>query len=79
MQKTNLTPDQKAAFLPFGGGSRVCLGLHLAYIELRLAAAMFFRECRGATISDCMTDDMMEFENHFLIAPKSHCCYITLR
>ncbi|KAF9698457.1 hypothetical protein EKO04_003425 [Ascochyta lentis] len=79
MNKSSMTAQQKAAYMPFGGGSRVCLGIHLAYMELRLAAAMFFKQCRGAKLSDCMRDEMMEMENHFLISPKGHCCWISLR
>jgi cytochrome P450 len=73
-----LSAQQKAAYMPFGGGSRVCLGIHLAYMELRLATALFFRQCRGAKLSDYMQDEMMEMDNRFLIAPKGHCCYVTL-
>ncbi|KAJ4335560.1 hypothetical protein N0V95_008874 [Ascochyta clinopodiicola] len=78
MNKSSMTAQQKAAYMPFGAGSRVCLGIHLAYIELRLAAAMFFRQCRGAKLSDCMRNEMMEMDNRFLIAPKGHCCWISL-
>lgn len=74
-----LTAQQKAAFMPFGGGSRICIGIHLAWIEIRVAAALFFRQCRGARLSDSMDDDMMEMDSRFLVAPKGGCCYITLR
>ncbi|KAG7293498.1 hypothetical protein NEMBOFW57_003550 [Staphylotrichum longicolle] len=67
---SSLSPTQKTAFHPFGAGSRVCLGVHLAYLEMRLAVALFFRTCRGARISDSMTDEMMKEDNRFLIAPK---------
>jgi cytochrome P450 len=40
--KSNMTAQQKAAYMPFGGGSRVCIGLHLAWMELRFGAALFF-------------------------------------
>jgi cytochrome P450 len=78
LNKSTMSALQKASYMPFGGGSRVCIGIHLAYMELRLAAALFFRECRGAKIADCMQDEMMEMDNRFLISPKGHCCYITL-
>ncbi|KAG9381754.1 cytochrome P450 [Pyrenophora tritici-repentis] len=78
LNKAAMTPAQKASFMPWGGGSRTCIGLHLALIEIRLATALFFRECRGAKISECMRDEMMELENTFLVAPKSHCCYVSL-
>lgn len=78
IDKSIMTPAQKTAMHPFGAGSRACIGIHLAWIELRLGAAMFFRHCRGARLAPCMTDEMMEFDNQFLIAPKGHCCFIIL-
>jgi cytochrome P450 len=75
----SLTVQQKAAFMPFGGGSRICIGIHLAWMEIRIAAALFFRQCRGAKLSECMDDAMMEMDSRFLVAPKGGSCYITLR
>ncbi|KAF9773343.1 hypothetical protein IL306_008876 [Fusarium sp. DS 682] len=78
MDKSKLTAAQKTALSPFGAGSRTCIGLHLAWMELRLGAALFFRECRGAKLGPDMTDEIMEMENRFLIAPKGHKCIIKL-
>ncbi|KAJ4322473.1 hypothetical protein N0V84_004829 [Fusarium piperis] len=78
IDKSRVTAAQKTAMSPFGAGSRICIGLHLAWMELRLATALFFRECRGARLHPEMTDEMMEMDNRFLIAPKGHCCKIQL-
>ncbi|KAL4948459.1 cytochrome P450 [Aspergillus filifer] len=66
------------AFSPFGAGARVCLGIHLAEMELRLAAAEFFRECAGARLAWGTTEETMRPENYFLIAPVGHRCEVTL-
>ncbi|RAL12599.1 cytochrome P450, partial [Aspergillus homomorphus CBS 101889] len=72
------TQAMKDATLPFGGGSRVCLGIHLARIELRLATAMFFRRFPQARVSNrCgMSEADMVMESFFLMAPKGHRCLI---
>ncbi|PWY77260.1 sterigmatocystin biosynthesis P450 monooxygenase [Aspergillus sclerotioniger CBS 115572] len=61
---------------PFGHGSRGCLGIHLAWMELRLAAAEFFRECRGVRLAPSATWESMKPENYFLISPCGHRCEI---
>ncbi|TVY93351.1 putative sterigmatocystin biosynthesis P450 monooxygenase [Lachnellula willkommii] len=70
------TQNMKDAFMPFGGGSRICLGMHLAYAEMALSVAKFFRACPTATIKT--KDKDMEVENNFLIAPKGRKCDIGL-
>ena len=71
-----MTAQQKSAFGPFGGGTRVCLGIHLAEMELRHGLAEFFRECREITLSELTTPESMEMENYFLISPKSKRCFV---
>ena len=68
----------KAAWAPYGAGSRICIGQNLANMELRLATAAFFRECRGATLAESTTPESMEVENTFLIAPKGHACKVII-
>ncbi|ORY14583.1 cytochrome P450 monooxygenase-like protein [Clohesyomyces aquaticus] len=72
------SPDAKLAFHPFGAGARSCVGIHLARMELRYAVAFFFRECKRMRLCESVTEESMEFENFFLIAPKGHRCEVTL-
>lgn len=73
-----ISPAAKKAFHPLGAGSRVCLGMHLAYMELRLASAEFFRKCKGAKLAAETTEKTMEMENYFLVTPRGHKCEIIL-
>ncbi|KAF9631187.1 hypothetical protein BFW01_g2049 [Lasiodiplodia theobromae] len=72
------TSPSSMSFQPFGTGTRICLGLHLALMELRLAAALFFRELKGARLAERTTPESMDVVNYFLIMPKDHHCYIRL-
>lgn len=78
MAEGNLTPTQKKVYLPFGGGTRMCLGINLAYLELRLGLALFFRECRGARLSENMSSDDMLPDHFFVSSPKGRRCLIRL-
>jgi cytochrome P450 len=56
----------------------VCLGMHLAYIELRLGLAYFFRAFPNARVStlEGMTNDDMKQALHFISSPQHHRCLI---
>lgn len=55
----------------------VCLGLHLARLELRMTIAHFYRAFpTGVRLADGMTDGDMEMENYFLIQPKARRCMV---
>ncbi|TGO09964.1 hypothetical protein BTUL_0149g00430 [Botrytis tulipae] len=71
--------DFKTAHHPFGAGSRTCIGLHLARMEMHLVLAKLFRECKGIRIASSQDDEGMEIENFFLIGPKGHRCALTMR
>lgn len=73
-----VSPLAKSVFHPFGAGTRVCIGIHLARMELRLATARFFQECRGAKLAASTTDESMKPVNFFLIAPTAHKCEIVM-
>ncbi|TQN68123.1 putative sterigmatocystin biosynthesis P450 monooxygenase [Colletotrichum shisoi] len=70
--------EQRQAFIPLGAGARVCIGQHLAMMELRLATAVFFRRCRGAKLSDGMPQDSMDMVDYVLLSPKRKRCDVVL-
>ncbi|KAJ4418349.1 hypothetical protein N0V82_005630 [Gnomoniopsis sp. IMI 355080] len=72
------TKDMKDTMMPFGGGSRICIGIHLARLEMRLATARFFRSFPNAKIStkEGMCDDDMEQVLFFLGPPKGRRCLV---
>ncbi|KAI0114408.1 cytochrome P450 [Nemania sp. FL0031] len=76
----NPTEAMKDLFLPFGGGSRICIGLHLARIELRLGIARFFRAFPNARVSalEGMSEKDMIPTLFFLAQPQGHRCLIEL-
>ncbi|KAJ3540476.1 hypothetical protein NM208_g5051 [Fusarium decemcellulare] len=73
-----LTPEQKASFCPFGVGTRVCIGIHLAKMELRLGTALLLKRCPGLKLAEIMNDSMMEMYNFFLAGPVGKRCDVTL-
>ncbi|USW58206.1 Putative cytochrome P450 [Septoria linicola] len=72
--------DIKAVWSPFGPGTRVCIGLNLAYMELRIATATFFRECRGAKLAASTTVESMQVGEHFSHRAEGpcHACKVIL-
>lgn len=58
-------------------GSRGCIGRHLAMMELRLGAALLFRECRGLRLSKTTTDDSMEQVMRVFTTAKGGKCEVT--
>ncbi|PHH67543.1 hypothetical protein CDD82_1375 [Ophiocordyceps australis] len=65
-------------FMPFGRGPRICIGLHLAQIELRLATARFFLAYPNAKMSqrEGMSDADMDPVMFFLLFPSGKRCLI---
>lgn len=75
-----LSEPTKLSFNPFGQGARQCLGIHLGRIQLRLATALFFRECRGARLGARVTPRSMEVIDSFIAGvPRERRCDVTLR
>ncbi|KAH8799834.1 putative benzoate 4-monooxygenase cytochrome P450 [Xylogone sp. PMI_703] len=75
----NPTKDMQDAFMPFSTGSRGCIGIHLARMELRLATAYFFKTFPHAKMSPKGTPEIdMEPQTFFLLAPKGHRCLVEI-
>ncbi|KAF1350640.1 sterigmatocystin biosynthesis P450 monooxygenase [Delphinella strobiligena] len=72
------TQAMRDAYSPFGAGSRVCLGIHLAMLELCMVTFKFLKQCPTAELCASTTPESMEIENFFLIVPKSHRCDIKM-
>lgn len=76
---TSVSSNAKAVYVPFGSGSRICIGIHVALMEIRLAAATFFRDCSpGVTLAEDTTAESMSFLNYFATFPRSHRCNVKL-
>ncbi|KAI8716325.1 hypothetical protein NCS52_00925700 [Fusarium sp. LHS14.1] len=75
------TKEMRDGAMPFGGGARVCIGKHLARMELRLDTARFFRAFPFATVSRSqgMSDQDMIPKVFFLLAPNGGRCLIEAR
>lgn len=78
MNGNELSATAKSTFCAFGTGATSCLGINLAWMELRYAAALLFRECRGLRLAASTTPESMELQNYFVIVPKGHKCEVTL-
>ncbi|KAF2648710.1 putative cytochrome P450 [Lophiostoma macrostomum CBS 122681] len=72
------TKDMKDSSMPFGGGSRTCIGIHLAEMELRRGAAHFFRTFPRARVSTAegFSDADMRQVIYFLMYPRGKRCLI---
>ncbi|KXJ93702.1 cytochrome P450 [Microdochium bolleyi] len=72
------TKEMRDGFVPFGAGVRICLGMHLAMMEIRLATARFFLQYPDAKVStaDGMSDADMEQIAFFMAFPRGKRCLI---
>ena len=75
----NATKEMRDASYAFGGGSRICIGMHLAKMELRGAVTAFFRQFPTATVAygvDGFSERDMETLEFFLVKARGGRCLI---
>ncbi|KAL4784872.1 cytochrome P450 [Aspergillus varians] len=79
LRGSGMTEPAKLTFNPFGYGARQCLGIHLGRMTMRLAAAMFFRECRGSRLARSVTESMRIVDSFIVGVPRDRRYSITLQ
>lgn len=70
---TNTHPDMKLNFMPFSAGSRACLGINLAWMELKVITAALVMNY-GVRLAPGTTEQSMAMIDHFLAAPVAGKC-----
>lgn len=70
--KENVTEEMNELFMPFSKGARVCLGVNLAYMELKIITAVLLRKYH-VQVSNT---DVMEIKGNFASFPKRECSLI---
>ncbi|KAF2221632.1 cytochrome P450 monooxygenase-like protein [Elsinoe ampelina] len=74
----DIDPRARSTFCAFGAGATSCLGINLAWMELRYGTALLVRRCRGLRLAGSTTPESMALENYFVITPKSKRCEVVL-
>ncbi|KAL1634800.1 hypothetical protein SLS58_010543 [Diplodia intermedia] len=78
MKEGGLSEEARAAYNPFGGGARACIGVNIAEMEMRLAVAVFFWRYPKARLAPATTDESMRPTQFFIINPTAGECRVIL-
>lgn len=73
MDMEPISNEMKTMFMPFSAGSRVCLGINLAWMELKVITATLVANY-SVQLAASTTDESMTMIDHFLAAPKAGKC-----
>ena len=72
------TPEMKEAYMPFSKGSRMCIGIHLAMMELKMILATLVAGWE-LSVGERTTEDTMSVTDHFVLMPKGGFCDLYLK
>jgi len=78
ISKEKVTDEMNELFMPFSKGSRACLGINIAYMELKVVTAAILSKYQVEIAPDMQPDDMDQ-RDHFLIFPKGGKCNLAFR
>ncbi|RYP17059.1 hypothetical protein DL765_004758 [Monosporascus sp. GIB2] len=63
------TPEMRKALSPWGFGSRICMGMHLGYVEFRLALAVLVGDFE-ISLPDSFDHNAMRMRNLWFVFPQ---------
>ena len=72
------TPEMRDAYMPFSRGSRMCIGINLAMMELKMILATVLNGWE-LSVGERTTDDTMSITDHFVMMPKGGFCELYLK
>jgi len=73
IRKDRQVDSMNEFFMPFSKGSRACLGINLAYMELKVTVATLLGKYQVSLAPDMQAHDM-DMRDHFLIFPRGGKC-----
>lgn len=68
----------REAYIPFSRGPRMCPGMYLATMELKLIIASVIGMFQ-VELGERTTDEVMDMEDHFVLMPKGGFCDLIFR
>lgn len=72
------TAMMKEAYMPFSRGPRMCIGIHLAIMELKMILATIVHGFQ-LSVGERTTENTMSITDHFVLMPKGGFCELYLR